>query len=170
MTSFVSLGDGDNNVTRSLAYAVAMLGGSFAVASPHGYELDEKSLEVAREYARRSGAKDVKVTATDDAIEAVRDATVVYTDTYVSMGDEEAKAKRLAAFGDAYRVTEQLMQHAKPGARFMHDMPAYRGIEVDADVMDGPRAINKEQAHNRMHAIKAIMLWAMHLESEFDQF
>ena len=110
------------------------------------------------------GAASGSVVATNDAVAASTGADVIYTDTYVSMGDEEAKATCLAAFGDAFRVTPSLMGVAKPSAVFMHDMPAYRDIEVDPAVIDGPQSRIVQQAHNRMHSIKAILLWSLKIE------
>jgi ornithine carbamoyltransferase len=85
------------------------------------------------------------------------------------MGDEAQKAELLATFGDSYRVTTKLMQAAKSTAVFLHDMPAYRGVEVDAAVIDGPQSAIVQQAHNRMHSIKAILLFVLGLEDSLEQ-
>ena len=162
------VGDGNNNVTRSLAHAVSMLGASFACASPASRQLDSDTIELASKVAAHANAA-ARVVATQSAVAAVTGADVVYTDTYVSMGDEAQKAELLATFGDSYRVTTKLMQAAKSTAVFLHDMPAYRGVEVDAAVIDGPQSAIVQQAHNRMHSIKAILLFVLGLEDSLEQ-
>jgi ornithine carbamoyltransferase len=144
-----------------------MLGASFACASPAARQLDSDTIELASKVAAHANAA-ARVVSTQSAIAAVAGADVVYTDTYVSMGDEAQKAELLAIFGDNYRVTPKLMQAAKSGAFFMHDMPAYRGNEVDAAVIDGPQSLVVQQAHNRMHSIKAILLFVLGLEDALE--
>lgn len=146
----VFLGDSENNVTHSLALACARLGINFVIASPKGYWLNKKI------------SKLVKCCQTDDPQKAVRNADVVYTDTWISMGDETQKAKRLKIF-PKFRVTEKLMKLAKKDAIFMHDLPAYRGNEVEAEVIDGPQSVIYQQAENRLHAQKGLMVWLLNL-------
>ncbi|MEK6812728.1 MAG: ornithine carbamoyltransferase, partial [Nanoarchaeota archaeon] len=109
---------------------------------------------LAQQFARKSGGN---ILQTHNPEEAARGADVVYTDTWVSMGDETEKEKRLAVF-PPYQVTDELMKHAKPNAIFMHDMPAYRGKEVAASVIDGPQSVIFDQAENRLHAQKAVLV------------
>ena len=152
--SLAFVGDGENNVTHSLALASGILGIDFRVASPEGFEMLPSLCGLAQEFARKSGGN---ILQTHDLKEAVAGADVVYTDTWVSMGDETEKEKRLAVF-PPYQVTEELMKHAKPNAIFMHDMPAYRGKEVAASVIDGPQSVIFDQAENRLHAQKAVLV------------
>jgi len=147
------VGDGNNNVTHSLALACARLGVTFAVASPMGFEMDKTIADRAKSDARDHGAT---VTESHDIFKAVEGADVVYTDTWVSMGQEVDKARRLAIF-KGFQITPQVMNAAKPDAIFMHDMPAYRGYEVHEDVIDGSRSVIIDQAENRLHAQKAII-------------
>ena len=149
------VGDGENNVTHSLAVGCGKLGIDFRVANPKGYSMTRKIVEEAQIFAKKSGGKINEFLNPQQAVEGV---DVVYTDTWISMGDEKEKAKRLAAF-KGYQVTKSLMNKAKPDAVFMHDMPAYRGNEVSAEVIDGPRSIIFDQAENRLHAQKGIMVF-----------
>lgn len=145
-----------NNVARSLAESVLMLGGKMAFACPHGYQPD------GAESARLSALGSVKVT--DDPVEGVDGADVVHTDTWVSMGQEAEAAERVKTFG-SYCVDEKLMSRAAPGARFMHCMPAYRGKEVSAEVMDGPRSLAIEQGHNRLAAARGALTFLMEVSA-----
>jgi len=147
------LGDSENNVTHSLALACVKLGINFITASPKGYWLNPKIGRLACLAGRR-------VRQTDDPVEAVRNADVVYTDTWISMGDEAQKKKRLKIF-PPFRVTAKLMKLAKKTAIFMHDLPAYRGNEVEASVIDGKQSVIYQQAENRLHAQKALMVWLL---------
>ncbi len=148
------VGDG-NNVARSLAICAASEGMHVRAASPEGYELDEPSLAEARARAAGSGGS---VRAMRSPAEAVAEADVVYTDTWTSMGQEvEAKA-RLEAF-DGYQVDAELLSLAAPGAALMHCLPAHRGEEVSADVIDGPQSVVYQQAENRLHAQEALLRW-----------
>lgn len=149
------VGDGDNNVTHSLALASGLLGIHFSVASPKGYAMLPQITQTATKLAKASGGSIVQTT---DPIRAMTGADVVYTDTWISMGDEAEKAKRLAVFAP-YQVTQKLMAHAKPDAIFMHDLPAYRGNEVAAEVIDGAQSVIFDQAENRLHAQKALMMY-----------
>lgn len=148
------IGDGENNVTHSLCMAAGIMGMDFRVASPAGFEMNRSVVTEARSYARKSAAR---ISEYHDPAEAVKDADVVYTDTWISMGDEAEKKNRLKVFG-RFQVTKALMKKAAPGAIFMHDMPAYRGNEVAADVIDGPQSVIFDQAENRLHAQNAIMV------------
>ena len=144
----VYVGDG-NNVAASLAFASALSGVELTVASPSGYELDELAVEHARDLG---GAVDV----TNDPHEAVRGADAVYTDVWTSMGQEEEAAVRLAAFA-GFTVDDDLMAVAGPQAWFLHCLPAHRGEEVAASVIDGPRSVVWQQAANRMHGARAVL-------------
>ncbi len=149
------VGDGENNVTHSLCLAASLLGMDFRVAHPKGYAMKKLVVVEAKNLAKKSGAK---ILITHKPEEAVQGVDVVYTDTWVSMGDEKEKTARLRAF-KKYQVTEKLLQLAKKDAVFMHDMPAYRGNEVATAVIDGPQSIIFDQAENRLHAQKGIMLY-----------
>ncbi len=145
------IGDG-NNVARSLCLGLPPLGVSFAIASPGGYELDRETVNAARASAA-NGADVIMVTA---PAEAVRDADVVYTDVWTSMGDEAETAQREAAF-QGYTVDEALLSKAKADAVFMHDMPAHYGEEVAEGMLEHPQSLAYRQAHNRLHAQKALL-------------
>ena len=146
------LGDG-NNVARSLMFACALGGARFVCASPKGYALDDASLAQAREFARISGGA---VTLTADPQSAVRDADVIYTDVWASMG-QEAEAVERAKIFLPYQVNAALVALAKPTAIVMHCLPAHRGAEITDEVIDGPRSVVFDQAENRMHAQKAVL-------------
>jgi ornithine carbamoyltransferase len=143
------IGDG-NNVAASLAFAAAMSGLELAVASPPGYELDSQIVD----RARNLGAV-IELVA--DPYDAVRAADAVYTDTWTSMGQEAEAAARRQVF-TPYQVNEALMALAKPDALFMHCLPAHRGEEVTAEVLESPAAVVFDQAENRLHCQKALML------------
>ena len=143
------LGDG-NNVLHSLAEGVAMTGGTMVVSGPEGFDADAAVL------ARAGGVRLER-----DPIAAVAGAEVVVTDSWISMGQADAEAKRRALA--PYQVTAALMQRAAPGAIFLHCLPAHRGEEVTADVIDGPRSAAWDEAENRLHAQKAILLWCFGL-------
>ena len=145
------IGDG-NNVARSLCLALPAVGMNFAIASPPGYGLEEATLERAREIAGGSS----QVQPLREPAEAVRDADIVYTDVWTSMGDEAERGARLEAFR-GYTVDPELMRRAKPTANFMHDMPAHYGEEVPPGMLEHPQSIAYAQAHNRKHAQKAIL-------------
>ncbi len=150
------VGDG-NNVANSLMIGCAKVGMNISVATPKGYECDEASVKFAKEAATETGAI---VVNGYDPIEAVKDADVIYTDTWVSMGMESEKEQRLKIFMP-YQVNNQLMQKAKDDAIFMHCLPAYRGYEVTQDVIDGPQSVVFEEAENRLHAQKAVLVKLM---------
>ncbi len=141
-------GDG-NNVARSLMFACALGGAEFVCASPHGYALDDRSVE----HARFLGGK---VTVTDDPFAAARDADVLYTDVWASMGQEQEAAERARIF-PPFQVNTALVALARPKAIVMHCLPAHRGLEITDEVMDGPHSVVFDQAENRMHAQKGIL-------------
>jgi ornithine carbamoyltransferase len=146
------VGDG-NNVATSLAYAAAMLGVNLHVASPDGYQLPDPVVQRST-HAARHGAR---LRLFTDPADAVADVDAVYTDTWTSMGKEaEAEVRREAFRG--YQVTEDLMALAKPGAIFMHCLPAHRGEEVTVDVFESAASIVFDQAENRLHIQKALLL------------
>lgn len=148
------IGDG-NNVAVSLAAICAILGISFVVAAPEGYQLDETLLdELRRQYPSAD------LSQMSDPREAVREADVVYTDVWASMGQESEKESRSRIFAD-YQINAELMAAAPATARFMHCLPARRGLEVTADVIDGPQSIAFEQAENRMHLAKGLLVWLL---------
>lgn len=146
------IGDG-NNVANSLLYGCAKVGMDIAVASPAGYTCDENVIAGAKEDAAKNGSQ---VIITEDPVEAIKNADAVYTDTWCSMGQEAEKAERIKIFG-SYQVNSQLFSHAKSDAIFMHCLPAYRGMEVSEEIMDGPNSVVFDEAENRLHAQKAVM-------------
>ena len=148
------LGDG-NNVLHSIIEAAGLMKFSVAVGCPEGYDPDVEWVEAANE--RLSGTN-ARVTIDRDPARAVADADVVVTDSWISMGQAQAQAK-LAAMAP-YQVGVGLMTSAKSGATFLHCLPAHRGEEVTADVIDGPQSAIWDEAENRLHAQKSILLWA----------
>jgi len=146
------VGDG-NNVARSLGLAAATVGMSFSIATPSGYGLDEGTIDRARSLADTSGAQ---FFVTEDPAEAVAGVDVVYTDTWTSMGQEEESEERRRVF-NSYQVNESLLTRAKPGAIFMHCLPAHHGEEVTTEVLNGPASVVFDQAENRLHAQKAVL-------------
>ena len=149
------VGDGENNVTHSLCLASAILGINFNCGSPKGYFMNKDVVAKAKIIAKKTGVKILETILPQDA---VKGADVVYTDTWISMGDEAEKEKRLKIFRP-YQVNEKLMSFAKKDAIFMHDLPAYRGNEVSVEVIDGPQSVVFQQAENRLHAQKALILF-----------
>jgi ornithine carbamoyltransferase len=148
------LGDGNNNVTHSLMEGAALLGLDMVVASPPGYQPDPQVTAWAAETARRAGGR---VTVTDDSAEAVDNAHALYADVWLSMGDApEEHAARWAAL-QPYRVTSDTLRCAAPGAVFMHCLPAHRGDEVTADVIDGTQSVVFQQAQNRLPTEMAVL-------------
>ena len=150
------VGDG-NNVANSLLQGCGKTGVDIHVASPKGYQCDPNFVNEATESAKYHGSK---VVLTEDPIEAVKDADVVYTDTWASMGQETEKDDRLKAFGK-YQVNKELFSYAKPDAIFLHCLPAYRGFEVTEDIIDSECSAVFDEAENRMHAQNAIMVKLM---------
>ncbi len=146
------VGDG-NNVAHSLMFGGARLGVTVAIVTPPGYEPAAEAIAWTKEEGKKTGAK---LIVTNDPVEGVRDADVVYTDVWASMGQEaEAEARRKVFL--PYQVNEGLFATAKPDAVFMHCLPAHRGDEVVNEVIDSPRSVVFQEAENRLHAQKAIM-------------
>ncbi|MFC6357222.1 ornithine carbamoyltransferase [Luethyella okanaganae] len=151
------LGDGACNMAQSYLLAGATAGMHVRIASPDGYTPNVSVVADASAIAARTGGS---VELFTDPVEAVAGVDVVVTDTWVSMGKEEEKAVRVAELG-SYRVDARLMAGAKPDALFMHCLPADRGYEVTADVIDGPQSIVWDEAENRLHAQKALLAWLL---------
>jgi len=147
------VGDG-NNVCHSLMLAAARGGTRMAVATPAGYEPNPDMVSLAREDGRDTG---FPLTLTNSAEEAVSGADAVYTDGWASMGQEAEKEKRAKIFAP-FQVNGRLMAHAKPDTLFMHCLPAHRGEEVAAEVMDGPQSVVFDEAENRLHTQKALLI------------
>ena len=145
-------GDG-NNVANSLMLASALAGVNFRIAAPKGYEVKEKVLSLAQEYADASGSE---VFLTEDPKVAVRGADVVYTDVWTSMGQEAESQVRRKVFA-GYQVNSDLLALAREGAIIMHPLPAHRGEEVSADILDTEQSVVFDQAENRLHAQKALL-------------
>jgi len=150
------VGDG-NNMAHSLLHGCAKVGMDISVATPPNYECNNTIVAEAIEDAKLSGSK---IVLTYDPVEAIQDADVVYTDTWVSMGQEAEKNERLAVF-KPYQVNKKLFSLAKKDAIFLHCLPAYRGYEVTEDVIDGPNSVVFDEAENRLHVQKAIMVMVM---------
>ena len=147
------VGDG-NNTCHSLLYTASLLGTDIAVCSPDGYEPNARIVSEAIERARESGSQ-VKIL--NDPAEAVAGADVIYTDTWASMGQEDEVEERAGIFAD-YQVDDAMMESAADGAVFLHCLPAHRGAEVTASVMDGPQSAVYDNAENRLHVQKAILV------------
>ena len=147
------VGDG-NNVSVSLMHICAKLGANFTIANPVGYDMTTESIDLAKQYAQASGSK---LDFTNDPIEAATDADVLYTDVWTSMGQEEETAKRMQIF-PPYQINSDLLSHAKKSAIVMHCLPAHRNDEITDEVADGPQSRLFPEAHNRMHAQKAVLV------------
>lgn len=147
------LGDG-NNVALSLLHVCATLGVNFTIASPEGYDINLKAWETAEVLSRNSGSAIKQIRSPQEALSG---ADVVYTDTWTSMGQEEEAKKREEVF-PPYQVNSDLLKFAKSSAIVMHCLPAHRGQEITDDVADGPQSFLFPQAHNRLHAQKAILV------------
>ncbi len=150
------IGDG-NNMAHSLMYGCAKVGMNCAIAAPKGYECNSEVVENAKADFKASGRT---LILTEDPVEAIKNADVVYTDTWVSMGQESEKAERQKIFMP-YQVNKELFKNADSDAVFMHCLPAYRGFEVTEDVIDGPQSVIFDEAENRLHAQKAVMATLM---------
>jgi len=151
---FVYVGDG-NNVCNSLLLICGCLGMDMAVACPDEYRPNEEIVKKAEEYAKKNNST---ITITSDVKEAVSGADVIYTDVWVSMGDEAESDKRREDFKD-YQVNQSLIDLANDDVIFMHCLPAIRGEEVSAEVIDGPHSVVYDEAENRMHAQKAVLYY-----------
>lgn len=147
------VGDG-NNVAHALMIAAAKVGMDCVIACPAGYEPKEKYVNAAMQIGKQTGAN---VAVTHNPVEAVTNADIIYTDVWTSMGQEQESEQRLAVF-QPFQVNCELAKHAKPDYMFLHCLPAHRDEEVTADVIDGPNSFVFQQAGNRLHVQKAILL------------
>lgn len=150
------VGDG-NNVVHSLLYSCAKMGLDFSVATPKGYEPNKAVLNAALGFAKKSGAK---INLTNDPKEAMKDADFAYTDVWASMGQEKETAKRKKIFKD-FALNEKLVSCAKKGCKIMHCLPAHRGEEITDAVIDSSNSIVFDEAENRLHVQKAVLLWLL---------
>ncbi|MFT0802921.1 ornithine carbamoyltransferase [Bacillus swezeyi] len=148
----VYVGDG-NNVAHSLLIACAKVGCGITIASPKGYEPDQEVVQLAKTFAEESGAE---VNITHDPESAVKNADVIYSDVFTSMGQEAEANERLNVF-KPYQVNGSLVSHAKPDYIFLHCLPAHREEEVTAEIIDGPNSAVFQQAENRLHVQKALL-------------
>ncbi len=148
------VGDG-NNMTHSWLMLASKLGFELRIVTPKGYEVDAQILEDALGFAKKSGAN---IIITNDPETAVKDATVVTTDTWISMGQEDEKAQRVKDF-KGFIVDELLMSLAATDAIFLHCLPAYREYEVSESVLEGSQSVVFDEAENRLHAQKGLMVW-----------
>src|SRR3989344_1598421 len=151
------VGDAENNVTHSLALGCGLLGMHFYVGAPKGYWMDAAIFNKSQALAKKTN---VSIKQTTKPQEAVKGADVVITDTWVSMGDEKEKKKRLKIF-KPYQVNSSLMKLAHKKAIFLHCLPAYRGNEVSSDVIDSARSVVFQEAENRLHAQKGLMAFLL---------
>jgi ornithine carbamoyltransferase len=151
------LGDGRSNMAQSYLLACAVAGMHVRIASPAAYMPDPQVVVDAEAIAAANGGS---VALFSDPAESVAGVDIVVTDTWVSMGKEDEKAERVATFG-AYQVDSALMALAKPDALFLHCLPADRGYEVTADVIDGEQSVIWDEAENRLHAQKALLVWLL---------
>ena len=150
----VFVGDG-NNVAKSLAIACGRAGLSMTLSAPDGYEFDNEFLELLA-----VAVPDADLVVETDPMAAVAEADVIYTDVWASMGQESEKSERESAFA-GHQVNARLMAAAPETCRFMHDLPARRGLEVTDEVIDGPQSVVFTQAENRMHLAKGLLLWLL---------
>jgi len=148
------VGDG-NNMTHSWMMLAAKLGFELRIATPKGYEVDAQVLSDAKELAKQSGGM---ILTTNDPKVAVKGATVVTTDTWTSMGQEDEKQERIKIF-QGFMVDDALMNLAQDDAKFLHCLPAYRGLEVSEDIFEKHSKIVFDEAENRLHAQKGLMVW-----------
>lgn len=151
------VGDGSSNMAHSYLLACATAGMHVRIAAPAGYQPNPVFVSDAEQIALTTGGS---VLVTQDCAEAVSGADVVVTDTWVSMGQEEQKAQRVKDFG-GYQVDEDVMAQADSAAIFLHCLPAYRGYEVSAGVLDGKQSVIWDEAENRLHAQKALLTWLL---------
>jgi ornithine carbamoyltransferase len=148
------IGDG-NNVARSLALGCAMLGAKFLLSAPSGYTFDEAFVKTLRLTGPSGGFECI-----EDPAKAVRNADILYSDVWTSMGQEAEREERLKRFA-GYQINAKLLANAPKHAKVMHCLPAHRGEEITSDVLDGPQCVAFEQAGNRLHAQKAILEWLL---------
>ena len=156
------LGDGANNMGHSYLLGGATAGMHVRIGAPAGYQPEPAIVADAEAIAVTTGGS---ITVTDDPVAAVAGADVVITDTWVSMGQESEKDDRLALFGD-YAVSVGALSTAAPNAIVLHCLPAYRGLEIAAEVLDGPQSVVWDEAENRLHAQKALMIWLLEKAEE----
>lgn len=156
----VYLGDGLNNVTHSLLFGCSIMGIDISVATPKGkdYEPDANVVKIAKSFAMKSGSR---IVITNKPEEAAKNADIVYTDSWMSYRIPKSREKQRLKIFQPYQVNRKIMQLAKNDALFMHDLPATRGQEVTNDVIDSRQSIVIDQAENRLHAQKALMLRLM---------
>lgn len=143
------VGDG-NNVARSLAFACAKLGAEMILTTPEGYRLDEESV------AKVNKLRDGTLTLIDNPAEAVKNADIIYTDTWVSMGQEQEKQQRIKDF-EGFQINSQLLKNAPGNAKIMHCLPAYRGYEISDSAAESENCIMFDQAENRLHFQRALL-------------
>ncbi len=153
----VYLGDGANNMAHSYLLGGATAGMNIRIGAPGGHQPQRAIIADAGKIAAGTGGS---VHVTDDPAEAIDGADVVITDTWVSMGNEDEKDARLALFAD-YAISVEAFAKADPEAIVLHCLPAYRGLEIAAEVLDGPRSVVWDQAENRLHAQKALLIWLL---------
>lgn len=153
--NFVYVGDGRNNMANALMIGCAKMGLNFAIGAPESLFPEEKLVELCKGYAKESGST---ITITSDVKEAVKNADVIYTDVWISMGEEDKKEERVALLKD-YQVNDELMNSTgNADTIFMHCLPAVRGYEVTNEVIEGEESVVFDEAENRMHTIKAVMV------------
>jgi ornithine carbamoyltransferase len=150
------LGDG-NNVAVSLMHVALKMGANFTLSAPEGYDMNKKALEIGSKIAAETGGK---ITLLRDPHQAVKNAHVIYTDTWTSMGQEAETKKREAVF-PPYQVNQQIVSEADKDVIIMHCLPAHRGQELTDEVADGPHSVIFPQAHNRLHAQKAVIAYLL---------
>jgi len=146
------LGDG-NNVCHSLMFGGTKFGMNVAIATPEGYEPDQKVVELSNKFAKESGGS---LTVTHDPLEAAKDADIIYTDVWASMGEEAEHDKRVKVM-KPYQINDNIVSKAKRDVIVMHCLPAHRGEEITDSVIDGPHSVVWDQAENRLHIQKAIL-------------
>ncbi len=151
------IGDG-NNVAQSWLLGAALTGIDLSIATPAGYSPESTVVDKALKIAADTGSK---IDVGTDPVDAVQNADVVYTDTWISMGQDDEAEKRRADFA-GYQVNQELITKAKPDTMVMHCLPAHRGEEISAEALDGPNSVVWDEAENRLHMQKAILLLAMH--------
>lgn len=156
LLKFAYIGDG-NNVANSLILLSALLGNTFVIANPKGYEIPPQIVEMAKDLSKKSGAQ---ILFEENPLVAAKKADVLYTDVWVSMGQEEEKEARLEAFQD-YQINGNMIKEAKTDVMVLHCLPAQRGLEITDEVMDGPHSRVFDEAENRLHIQKAILLKLM---------